>query len=84
MDRERSHAMFTSLPPARSEQDSSAFVLQTLGSLWMLGVPVDWSSFHHGTKRQRVVLPSYPFERQRYWVPPCHRAGKEEYRRPWN
>ena len=74
MNRERSHAMFASLPPARSEQDAGAFALQTLGSLWMLGASVNWSNFHSDARCRRIPLPSYPFEREHYWVPPMTRA----------
>jgi natural product biosynthesis luciferase-like monooxygenase protein/amino acid adenylation domain-containing protein len=74
MDRDRTHAMFTSLPSNRTEQDANAFVLQTLGSLWLLGVAVNWPNFYHAQKRRRIPLPSYPFERQRYWVAPSARV----------
>jgi polyketide synthase PksJ len=29
---------------------------------------VDWQSFHRDARRRRVVLPTYPFERKRFWV----------------
>src|SRR5207245_3617100 len=29
---------------------------------------VDWKGYYQGEQRHRVVLPTYPFERQRYWV----------------
>lgn len=41
---------------------------QTLGRLWQEGVKVNWSEFYAGQNRQRVMLPTYPFERRRYWV----------------
>src|SRR5262249_25517911 len=61
---------FASLPSVRSQESATAFVLQTLGSLWMIGIPIEWSKFHSGAQRYRVALPSYPFERQRYWATP--------------
>ena len=45
-----------------------AGVLQTLGRLWLAGVEVDWAGFYEGESRRRVPLPTYPFERQRYWI----------------
>lgn len=77
MDRERSHAMFTSLPPARSDQGASEFVIQTLGSLWMQGASVNWANFHSQETCNRIPLPSYPFERKSYWVPPPTARTKE-------
>ncbi|MDM9379453.1 SDR family NAD(P)-dependent oxidoreductase [Chlorogloeopsis sp. ULAP01] len=45
-----------------------AFLLNTLGRLWMLGIKIDWSSFYANECRYRLPLPTYPFERQRYWI----------------
>jgi acyl transferase domain-containing protein len=46
--------------------------LNTLGQLWIAGTRVDWSGFSAGERRQRVTLPTYPFERQRYWIEPAN------------
>jgi acyl transferase domain-containing protein len=43
-------------------------LLTALGKLWLAGVRLDWHSFSAQERRQRVVLPTYPFERQRYWL----------------
>jgi acyl transferase domain-containing protein len=45
-----------------------AFLLLTLGQLWTAGQEIDWRSFYKDEKRRRVELPTYPFERQRYWI----------------
>ena len=34
----------------------------------MRGVKVDWSGFDRDYPRSKVVLPTYPFQRQRYWI----------------
>ncbi len=39
-----------------------------LGRLWLAGVEMDWNGFFAGERRRRVALPTYPFERQRYWI----------------
>jgi NAD(P)-dependent dehydrogenase (short-subunit alcohol dehydrogenase family)/acyl carrier protein len=41
-----------------------------VGRLWVAGVDVDWSGFYANERRHRIPLPTYPFERQRYWVEP--------------
>jgi len=46
-----------------------AFLLGGVGRLWASGVPLEERRFL-GEKRRRAFLPSYPFERQRYWVDP--------------
>jgi len=43
-------------------------VLRELGRLWVSGVEVDWRRFYSGERRRRVPLPTYPFQRARYWV----------------
>jgi polyketide synthase PksJ len=41
---------------------------QTVGRLWSEGIAIDWLKYYETEYRQRVPLPTYPFERQRYWV----------------
>ncbi|QGZ36672.1 non-ribosomal peptide synthetase [Stappia indica] len=36
---------------------------------WVGGASVDWQRLHAGTARRRLALPSYPFQRKRYWLP---------------
>jgi acyl transferase domain-containing protein len=58
------------LPTIRHVQDAQsdvAFLLGTLGRLWLYGVEANWEAFAAGEDRRRVPLPTYPFERQRYW-----------------
>jgi amino acid adenylation domain-containing protein len=50
--------------------DGPAVLLRTLGRLWLAGVPVDWTSLFPTAGRRRVPLPTYPFERRRYWTEP--------------
>jgi acyl transferase domain-containing protein/ubiquinone/menaquinone biosynthesis C-methylase UbiE/acyl carrier protein len=51
-------------------QSDNAFILNTLGQLWLEGVNVEWSKFHVHECRHRLPLPTYPFERQKYWIEP--------------
>ncbi|MDT5268373.1 MAG: hypothetical protein QOH49_559 [Acidobacteriota bacterium] len=44
------------------------FLTRTLGKLWLNGVRVDWPEFYVGQSRRRLQLPTYPFERRRYWI----------------
>ncbi|BCJ96174.1 hypothetical protein acsn021_37430 [Anaerocolumna cellulosilytica] len=43
-------------------------LFEKLGQLWMSGVAIDWEKLYSKEKRKRVSLPTYPFERQRYWI----------------
>lgn len=55
-------------PHGQQKQDPLAFLLTTLGKLWLAGVPLDWAGYYAQEQRRRVILPTYPFERQRYWI----------------
>jgi NAD(P)-dependent dehydrogenase (short-subunit alcohol dehydrogenase family)/acyl carrier protein len=43
-------------------------LLAALGHLHCLDVAIDWPTVHGGALRRKVTLPTYPFERQRYWA----------------
>ncbi len=64
--------VLTSLPHATTEEIESdvAFLQTTLGRLWLAGVAINWDSHAAHERRQRVPLPTYPFERKRYWIDP--------------
>lgn len=47
---------------------ASGQLLEKLGQLWKFGVTIDWGKLHSEEKRRRISLPTYPFERQRYWI----------------
>jgi myxalamid-type polyketide synthase MxaB len=55
------------LPSIDRAQGSWPRLLRSLGSLWERGGEVDWQAFDAGYARRRVELPSYPFQRRRYW-----------------
>jgi amino acid adenylation domain-containing protein len=38
------------------------------GDLWTHGVTPDWSAYFAGQERAKLHLPTYPFERQSYWI----------------
>src|SRR5262249_10705846 len=42
--------------------------LEAIGARWTLGQEVDWQRLHRGERRRRGPLPTYPFERRRFWV----------------
>jgi amino acid adenylation domain-containing protein len=57
-----------SLRHPREQHSDLALLLQTLGRLWLSGLEIDWAGFARGKQRRRTPLPTYPFERQRYWI----------------
>jgi len=66
------------VPTVRSQYDrqsDQAFLLTCLGKLWLCGVDIDWGGFYSSEQRRKAPLPTYPFERRRYWVEPKVRTG---------
>lgn len=49
-----------------------AQLLEAAGALWARNVAIDWAGFHRGAERRRVPLPTYAFQRKRYWLPPVY------------
>ncbi|UXY30464.1 type I polyketide synthase [Streptomyces sp. HUAS TT20] len=62
----------------REERPDRQVLLEAVGAMWSAGAQVDWEAQHDAGSRRRVRLPSYPFQRQRYWVDPgpADRAGQ--------
>ena len=58
----------TWLPSLRSGHDEWEQILRSVASLYTVGGDLDWARFDEPYSRQRVVLPTYPFERERYWA----------------
>jgi NAD(P)-dependent dehydrogenase (short-subunit alcohol dehydrogenase family) len=53
---------------ARESRADEQVLAGALGRLWIAGVEADWAGLRAGEHRRRVALPTYPFERQRYWI----------------
>jgi len=56
--------------PLAGENELRGFY-ESLGRLWISGAKVDWQKFYCKESRRRATLPSYPFERKRYWPEPA-------------
>jgi acyl transferase domain-containing protein len=51
-----------------SASDPWAEVLRAAATFYLRGVSLDWVAFEQPYGAQRVPLPTYPFERERYWI----------------
>ncbi|MGH9851384.1 MAG: type I polyketide synthase, partial [Blastocatellia bacterium] len=71
----RGRTILSSIRHPYERQSDEAFLLATLGKLWLAGVEIDWKGFHADERRRRLPLPTYPFERQRYWIEPRSRPA---------
>jgi acyl transferase domain-containing protein len=50
------------------QKSDLAVLFEGLGMIWTAGAAVDWVAFQAGATHQRVPLPTYPFERRRFWI----------------
>jgi acyl transferase domain-containing protein/thioesterase domain-containing protein len=65
-------------------------LLEAVHAVYLEGLPIDWEAVHHGSARRRCPLPTYPFQRKRFWVedtpverivaPPAREARREPLR----
>jgi acyl transferase domain-containing protein/acyl carrier protein/phospholipid N-methyltransferase len=76
---------------------SAAQLAAELAAVYLAGARIDWNQVQPDVRTSHVVLPNYPFERERYWAPtgaarrvdsagaPAMRAGLEDavYRIEW-
>ncbi len=63
----------SSQPPSEKSLSEGETQFIKAGQIWLEGGEVNWTDLYIGERRQRVPLPTYPFERQRYWIePPQH------------
>ena len=66
------------LASLRAGQSDWQQMLQSLAQLYLRGVKVDWSGFDNGYVRNKVPLPTYPFQRQRYWIDSEDKSQKSD------
>jgi len=58
----------TWLASLQRERDDWDILLQSVGVLYTEGVELDWRGFDGAYVRRHVSLPTYPFQRDRYWI----------------
>ena len=58
-------AWLPSLAPATKDWD---VLLGSVSAAYKLGIEIDWTGFDRDYPRNRVALPTYPFQRKRYWA----------------
>jgi polyketide synthase 12 len=56
------------VPVLRRGRPEAQTLLSGLARMWVRGVEVDWSSLFEGLGAERVGLPSYAFQRERFWL----------------
>ncbi len=77
-DKLPSHVVLSSMATAQEAQSDVSILLNTLGRLWLHGTRIYWPGFSAHEKLKRVPLPTYPFDRQCYWIGPSERPDAAE------
>ena len=60
--------MISVLRAVSQERSDEEYLQTAVASLWLAGIEPDWSAFYATQRRLKVPLPTYAFERQRYWI----------------
>ncbi|MFF0457716.1 SDR family NAD(P)-dependent oxidoreductase [Nocardia africana] len=68
-------AEYVVVATARRSGDEVGRYLSALTQLHVAGVNVDWRPLYRGRDHERVTVPTYAFQRQRYWLEPLAREG---------
>jgi natural product biosynthesis luciferase-like monooxygenase protein len=68
IDKDSRQLVLPSLRQQRQPASDAASMLETLGHLWLVSAYDNWEEFYANDSRRRLPLPSYPFERERFWV----------------
>ena len=58
----------TFIPVLRPDSCEATSVVAALSHAHVIGVPVDWDRFFAGSRARQVDLPTYAFQRRRYWL----------------
>jgi non-ribosomal peptide synthase protein (TIGR01720 family) len=68
MDESRAAVVASMANAKRDQQVAAASLYTALGEIWLSGASIDWPAVHAPARRRKVALPTYPFERERFWI----------------
>ncbi len=58
------------VPSLREKYDDTQQMLEAVARLFIVGATVSWAGFYGNLHPQPMLLPTYPFDHQRYWFAP--------------
>jgi acyl transferase domain-containing protein len=65
---DRAKCIISSLPASREGLSDTKAMLEAAGKLWLGGSGISWQDLNASEPQRRVPLPTYPFERRKYWI----------------
>ncbi|NNE89625.1 MAG: SDR family NAD(P)-dependent oxidoreductase, partial [Silicimonas sp.] len=72
----RNQVLGTLRDPGMDVADDKFFIAM-LGRAWATGADFDWTQIWEGARRKRVLLPTYPFQKSRYFIEKATATGAD-------
>jgi len=69
-DKKANHVYLNTLPHASDKRSDSEVLLTSVGRIWCAGCNIKWNYLYRNSDCRRVSLPTYPFEKNRFWIDP--------------
>lgn len=73
----RGRTLVSSIRHPKEEIADQEYLRTALGKLWLDGIEPDWARIEAGAARRRIPLPTYPFERERFWSEASKRGASD-------
>lgn len=64
----KNRLVLTTIPTAYDNQSDVKMLMTTISRLWVAGIEIDFEVLYEKEKRNKLPLPTYPFERKRFWL----------------
>lgn len=68
LEKDSTSRIINLIRPPKKKISDAYYLHNQIGKLWLYGQQIDWHRYYSAEKRYRISLPTYPFERQRYWI----------------
>lgn len=72
------HSSVSCCASLRRGKDTWMNLYETVRQFYLLGVPIEWSRVYEDRSVRKLALPTYPFQRQRYWVESAKNGASPE------
>lgn len=70
------------LPSMHPKKSNWLRMLESLATIFVAGYRVDWHAFDRGYQRRPLDLPTYPFQRESYWLTPAADNRPQHWHKP--
>jgi amino acid adenylation domain-containing protein len=73
------HVFINCLSDSPSDEIEHSCLIKMLGSVWCHGVEIDWHNYYSTELRNKVSIPYYAFNKNRYWLEPVDKRHINNY-----